>query len=138
MMLLGNKDAHAKTSPSCTPRAAASSSPQRTTSCARSYPSLSASFAMAIGSAKNLQQLSREAWTTLAREVRVGFPFIRDRATELMQQVTEALDGLYDNLSRPPSTLGRNVYPARRRQRLTQSLAKVVRANCRAVKASFA
>lgn len=137
-LLLGNNDAHAKNFALLhVASGRVELAPAYDLVCTQLYPSLSASFAMPIGPAKNVQQLSREGWTTLARQIRIGFPFIRDRAAELTQKVSEQLEGLYENVARPRSTLGRDVYPARRRQQLCQSLAKVVRANCRAVKASF-
>ena len=101
------------------------------------YPSLSRNLAMPIGGATSAAELGSDVWKAFANEVGLRPQFLRERGTELAENVLHALDGLLEEIERDHSAVRSDVYPARRRQELFGEFRRVVQRNRKLVAASF-
>jgi serine/threonine-protein kinase HipA len=137
-LLIGNNDAHGKNfallyaSPDQTLLA-----PAYDLVSTAMYPSLSRTSAMPIGAANSPSELDFSTWKNFAGEIGVRPQFLRGRCSELVEAVSEALDGLLEQLERTHPAIRSDVYPARRRHELFDKFRGIVEENRRLLAASF-
>jgi serine/threonine-protein kinase HipA len=129
-LILGNNDAHAKNFALLhQPTGIFELSPAYDLVCTEMYPSLSPNFAMSIGTATALKNLSAPVWKAFARDIGIGFPLLRQRGVELCRKVEKSLDESFALVMRGNPALARDIYPLRRRADFFRKLSKLVTGN---------
>lgn len=104
----------------------------------RIYPALSPQFAMRIGPAAAMEDLSLDAWRAFSREVGIALPFLRERGARMARAMEESVTGLLEEVEAACPALRADIYPARRRQKLFRDMSALIGDNARRVIASLA
>ena len=99
-VILGNADAHGKNfSLLYGPRGRIEFAPLYDLMCTAAYPDLHAKFAMKVGRRATLEEFTVSTWEDFAREVGMGAPFVRRRATVLAERTLETLPVAADEIA---------------------------------------
>ena len=99
-VILGNADAHGKNfSLLYGPRGGIEFAPLYDLMCTAAYPDLHAKFAMKVGRRATLEEFTVSTWEDFAREVGMGAPFVRRRATVLAERTLETLPVAADEIA---------------------------------------
>jgi serine/threonine-protein kinase HipA len=98
-VLIGNADAHGKNYSLLYTDTGLVLAPLYDLVCTVAYEGISQQFAMKVGKCANLEEMSKNTWTTFADEIGVGAPYIRRRIKELTESVGKRVRGVAERLA---------------------------------------
>lgn len=96
---VGNADAHGKNYSLLYRPEGIGFAPLYDLMCTVAYPQVHAKLAMKVGKRATLETFTPTTWTDFAREIGMGAPFVRRRATALAELILGRVEGVADGVS---------------------------------------
>lgn len=98
-VIVGNADAHGKNFSLLYRRGGIEFAPLYDLMCTVAYPDVHARFAMKVAKRAALDEFTPRTWEEFGREIGIGGPFVRRRATALAERVVETLGSATESVA---------------------------------------
>jgi serine/threonine-protein kinase HipA len=98
-VIVGNADAHAKNYSLLYGPTGIGFAPLYDLLCTAAYPEVHAKLAMKVGKKATLEEFTATTWEDFGREICVGAPFVKRRASTLAETTVARIDGAADGIS---------------------------------------
>ena len=96
---IGNADAHGKNYSLLYRPEGIAIAPLYDLLCTVAYPEIHAKLAMKVGKRATLEEFTPTTWQDFAREIGMGAPFVRRRASALAELILAHIEGVADEMS---------------------------------------
>ncbi len=98
-LIVGNADAHGKNYSLLYRPEGIGFAPLYDLLCTVAYPQVHAKLAMKVGKRATLEEFTPATWTDFAREIGMGAPFVRRRASALAELIVGRIEGVADGIA---------------------------------------